>query len=132
MPGFNDRLKSSGVEIISIAATLCSLPVFLYGAAIFLFQIVHWLQYGVWVDIAVIELFRDYISFSHSFFEDPLFAVPGIFKGSWPWIIYPTSWFGLHKAIYSFLEFLPLSWAVVALGCLIVWVAIKTNMLLRG
>jgi hypothetical protein len=49
MAGFFDRMKSFGSNILFIVGILFASCPLIYGAAIFLFQIVHWFKYEVWV-----------------------------------------------------------------------------------
>ena len=120
MSDYFERLKKLGAKVIYSLFYLLGCSISLYGIIILVVQIVHFLKYSLWIKIGLITLFEPYTTFSRDMFEDPLSVVPTLFHGKWTWLLYPTSWFGLHKIIHFIFTFIPLSLTMFLFGIIII------------
>src|SRR5438876_12067642 len=84
--------------------SLLSAALFFYALAIVGHQIYFWLKYDDWVAVRAIYLFIPTTT-TIGDITTPTALVPDWFQGSWPWLVSPNSWFGLHKIVFGVLDF---------------------------
>lgn len=88
-----------------------------WGIVLFLVQVLYWLKSGQWVAVPVLDLFiTPAFVEPHILGMTPHDLVPNFLGRLFPWLGYPTDWFGVHKFVHAILQFVPLSVVLVAIG----------------
>lgn len=104
-----------------VALLWASLGSFLYSAVLFLSQLGYWLFSGKWIPLSGRTLFTPRGA-SDTF---PERLVLRIFDDvTWPWLVEPRSWLGVHKLVMWFIDgtlTLSLIYAGTAFMCLLAW-----------
>lgn len=110
-------IRSFYVLILLVGGGLC-----VWGASIVFFQVVYWLDTGLWAPVSSLDIFLDPpVYYPPTFGLDekgmtPQELLPKALRGSSPWLQRPTSWFGLHRIVHELLSFLPLSLMMLGIG----------------
>ncbi len=88
-----------------------------WGLAIFAAQCLHWLKYGVWIDIKAISLAAEHVS---SGAQEPvaLMLVPQGIQGPLSHMLNNMNWTGLQELLVRFLEVMPFSMFMLILAAL--------------
>ena len=96
------------ITALIIAIGIFGVIIFMTGLGLFFYQAMLWLQDGVWTQYSLFFVFN-FIFENTSLHQ---------------WILHPESWFGLQKMFFWFLDFIPLSAALIIPGiCLTLFMA---------
>jgi hypothetical protein len=99
-----------------------SLGFVIHAIAVLSGQIGYWLRQNEWVALPSLYLF---IPFEAPRSMGNVWLIPSWFVGSWPWLESPSSWYGLHKIIYSALESFSIPGASFMLAALFFFIALS-------
>lgn len=93
-----------------------------YAGMLLLGQIVYWLRFQEWVELPLLYLFvAPPTEMYYTQKVNPFWALPTWFVGSWNWLEYPQSWFGLHKVVHGILSSVHFGVLPVAVG---IWILV--------
>ena len=105
--------------VVSFAVGL----LFIWSAILFFLQVLHWARFDQWISVSLSDVYtgdRNGELVKLTALGIPI--VPVIDLSSDNWLISPSSWFGLHRAITWIAEAFPLSMTGIVAGWIAIWV----------